>query len=164
MDVRLHHGDTEFVLRVESGDRITVHREGDENGNPRAFSVRALTAGRYAVEHDHGMTTAEAVRDGDTVWVRYRGRTYRLERPRGRKRGGAGGGGSLASPMPGQVQKILVAEGDLVTEGQPLAVVEAMKMQLEIKAPHAGSVVRVRAAEGDQVDAGVPLVELEAGE
>ena len=66
--------------------------------------------------------------------------------------------------MPGQVQKILVQAGDAVEAGQALAVVEAMKMQLEIKAPHAGTVKELLAAEGDQVAAGVPLVALEAAE
>jgi biotin carboxyl carrier protein len=63
--------------------------------------------------------------------------------------------------MPGQVQKLLVAEGDTVEAGQPLLVVEAMKMQLEIKAPEAGRVRRLRVREGEQVMEGVPLAEME---
>jgi biotin carboxyl carrier protein len=63
--------------------------------------------------------------------------------------------------MPGQVQRILVAEGDAVGAGQPLLVVEAMKMQLEVKAPHAGRIRRLLTRAGEQVEAGNPLVELE---
>jgi 3-methylcrotonyl-CoA carboxylase alpha subunit len=62
--------------------------------------------------------------------------------------------------MPGQVVKLLVEPGATVGAGDPLLVVEAMKMQLEIKAPFAGTVTRFLAAEGDQVDAGVDLVDL----
>jgi biotin carboxyl carrier protein len=65
--------------------------------------------------------------------------------------------------MPGQIQKLLVSPGDQVEAHQPLLVVEAMKMQIEIKAPHAGRVAKLLAAEGEQVEAGVPLVELVPG-
>ncbi|MGI8845054.1 MAG: biotin/lipoyl-containing protein, partial [Thermoleophilaceae bacterium] len=62
--------------------------------------------------------------------------------------------GSLESPMPGSVWKVLVAAGDQVEKGQPLLVIEAMKMEHEIVAPVAGPLEELRVAEGDQVDAG----------
>ncbi len=63
--------------------------------------------------------------------------------------------------MPGKVIRILVKEGDDVEAGQGLAVVEAMKMQNELKALRAGRVVRVPAKDGDTVGAGDVLVTLE---
>jgi biotin carboxyl carrier protein len=63
--------------------------------------------------------------------------------------------------MPGKVVRLLVAPGDAVTAGQGLIVVEAMKMQNEIKAPRAGRVLEVRAAEGATVAAGEALLILE---
>jgi biotin carboxyl carrier protein len=75
--------------------------------------------------------------------------------------GAAGGARSIASPMPGKVVRVLVAEGDQVGAGQGLVVVEAMKMQNELKAPGDGRVVSVAAREGATVAAGEVLVTLE---
>jgi biotin carboxyl carrier protein len=56
--------------------------------------------------------------------------------------------------MPGRVVQVLAAVGDEVKEGQPILVLEAMKMQNEIKAPQAGRLTRVRFRAGDYVEAG----------
>jgi len=76
--------------------------------------------------------------------------------------GQVGGAASLESPMPGTLIKVLVAEGDQVTEGQPLLLMEAMKMEHTIVAPYAGRIVRLPYAQGAQVAGGVALVELAA--
>jgi acyl-CoA carboxylase subunit alpha len=69
--------------------------------------------------------------------------------------------GSLVAPMPGSVIRVGVAAGDEVHAGQPLVVVEAMKMEHTIAAPHAGRVAEVRVEAGEQVDTGRVLVVLE---
>ena len=72
--------------------------------------------------------------------------------------GGSGGGvQTLASPMPGKVVRVLVAPGDVVEAGQGILVVEAMKMQNELKAGHAGTVLSITAKEGATVGAGETL-------
>jgi biotin carboxyl carrier protein len=80
-----------------------------------------------------------------------------------RKSAGRGGEGIqiIASPMPGKVVRVLVAAGDPVEAGQGIAVVEAMKMQNEMKAPRAGKVLSVPAKEGDTVAAGEVLATIE---
>jgi pyruvate carboxylase subunit B len=60
--------------------------------------------------------------------------------------------------MPGRVVKVLVAPGDRVAAGQGLVVVEAMKMENEIRARHAGTVTEVRVREGEPVEARAVLV------
>ena len=70
--------------------------------------------------------------------------------------------GSLHAPMPGKVIRVGVAEGDRVTEGQVLVVMEAMKMEHTLRAPHVGEVTEVRHEAGDQVDGGAVLVVIEA--
>jgi propionyl-CoA carboxylase alpha chain len=65
--------------------------------------------------------------------------------------------GSLLAPMPGVVIGIPVAEGDEVTAGQTVLVLEAMKMQHTVSAPHDGVVVGIPVAAGDQVAAGAVL-------
>jgi acetyl/propionyl-CoA carboxylase alpha subunit len=65
--------------------------------------------------------------------------------------------GSLTSPMPGLVVRVLAAAGDSVIKGQPLLVLEAMKMEHEISAPADGALSELRVSEGAQVDAGAIL-------
>jgi biotin carboxyl carrier protein len=79
-----------------------------------------------------------------------------------RDRTGAGensaGPASVTAPMPGKLVTLLVAEGDSVEEGQGVAVVEAMKMQNELKAPKSGTVEKLCVVEGQAVNAGECLL------
>lgn len=77
-----------------------------------------------------------------------------------RKTSGAGGD-SLNAQMPGQVTQVLVAEGDIVKQGQPLLILEAMKMEIRLTAPHNGTVARLLVKPGDTVDRGQQLVEVQ---
>ena len=69
-----------------------------------------------------------------------------------------------ASPMPGKVVKLLVKEGEEVEKGQGLVIVEAMKMENEIKSPVKGTVEKVNFQPGDLVDAAQPIVEIKPEE
>jgi biotin carboxyl carrier protein len=68
---------------------------------------------------------------------------------------------TLTAPMPGKVVRVLVAPGAVVAEGQGLLVVEAMKMENELKSPKAGTVVEVFAREGSTVEANAKLLTVE---
>jgi len=68
---------------------------------------------------------------------------------------------NITAPMPGKVIRVLVQEGDAIETGQGLVVVEAMKMQNEMKASRPGKVVEIRVRDGDTVGAGDTLVVLE---
>jgi biotin carboxyl carrier protein len=68
---------------------------------------------------------------------------------------------SIAAPMPGKVVRVLVAAGDTIEAGQGLIVVEAMKMQNEMKSPKAGTVVEVKTKDGATVAAGEILIVIE---
>jgi len=74
---------------------------------------------------------------------------------------GVGGPQQVKAPMPGKIVKVLVQPGDRVEPRQGLVVVEAMKMENELRAKAAGTVVEVRAVEGTSVEAGAILVILE---
>lgn len=71
-------------------------------------------------------------------------------------------GGRLTAPMPGKLIAFLAQAGDTVTKGQPLAVMEAMKMEHTISAPRDGTVAELLFAVGDQVGDGAELLKLEA--
>ena len=74
----------------------------------------------------------------------------------------AGGGDRVLAPMPGRIVLMRVVIGDIVDEGQELGVMEAMKMELALRAPRAGVIAEVRVATGDFVDADALLIRLEA--
>lgn len=102
---------------------------------------------------------------GDQVTVNGYTVEITLDDPRQWKRSGgvAGAHGrvSMVAPMPGKVVRILVAVGDEVTAGQGIVVVEAMKMQNELKSPRDGRVTMVQAKENDSVSAGTVLAVIE---
>ena len=77
----------------------------------------------------------------------------------GRKADGGGSGPQrLAAPMPGKVVRVLARAGDAVRARQPLVVVEAMKMENELRATHDGTVAEVHVREGMSVEAGALLL------
>ena len=100
------------------------------------------------------------------------GRTFEIEIPDSgpvvKKRRTAGGkkkkSGTVSANIPGKIVTIEVAEGQEVTEGQVILILEAMKMQNEIQAPVNGRVVSVNCEEGQSIEANVPLVVIEPKE
>lgn len=84
--------------------------------------------------------------------------------PRRWRRGGAGleaeGPQEIAAPMPGRIVNVLVKENEEVARNQGLVVIEAMKMQNELRASRAGRVEKVYVTEGTGVEAGVRLLRL----
>jgi biotin carboxyl carrier protein len=89
------------------------------------------------------------------------GEAFELEAVQGRRRPGAEARGSLAAPMPATVIRVDVAPGDSVRKGDSLVILEAMKMELPVRAPADGIVKSVHCQAGDLVKAGASLVELE---
>ena len=104
---------------------------------------------------------------GGSVLVSLLGHRYTvdLEDPRHRLRRGGGlsweGRFDVAAPMPGKIVRVLVAPEQNVEEGQGLVVVEAMKMQNEMRAPKKGRVVALLVRQGDTVGAGDVLATIE---
>ncbi len=73
---------------------------------------------------------------------------------------GSGAGEAVTAALAGNVFKVLVAPGDQVSSGQPILVVEAMKMETEVSAPRSGTIAQVHVSEGDAIAVGDPLVSI----
>jgi biotin carboxyl carrier protein len=160
------------------------------DGEATTLEVESLGAGRYAVTLEgqryeldslvlpHGAVSMLIGHDsynvdfeerGDEVAVLVRGEVFRFDIADERKvrmraaRGGfqAEGKQTITAPMPGKIVKVFVKPGDEVAEGQGVVVVEAMKMENELKAPKAGKVTEVFAKEGTAVEHGAKLVVVE---
>ena len=112
-----------------------------------------------------GGASYEARVTGDQIVIGTHHFTFEIDDPRQWKRSGgaadAHGRASILAPMPGKIVRVLVAAGDDVTAGQGIVVVEAMKMQNEMKAPKAGRVVSLAVKEGDSVTGGTVLAVIE---
>jgi biotin carboxyl carrier protein len=136
-----------------------------EIAQPGVYSV--LMGGRsYDVSHDVSHAVSHGLRvDGAIVTVCGRRFEIDVRDPRRWNRRRAGGAHSgvqhVAAPMPGKVVRLLAAVGDRVEAGQGIAVVEAMKMQNEMKAARAGTVASISAKVGDAVTAGEVLATIE---
>ncbi len=84
-------------------------------------------------------------------------------RSSGKGSGGAAGGDVLASPLQGNMWKVLVKQGDVVTEGQLLCIIEAMKMENEITAHKDGTIAELPISEGAPIAAGAPIATIVNG-
>ncbi len=149
--------DLNLNLRTDGDVPVTV------NGAPLHVTVPDLDAPidqmEWIIVDDH---PHEIVIDPDLRWVRdYTGVHFldvrdldtHMTRPVSRD-------GRIKAPIPGQIKTVLVAEGDRVEAGQPLFILEAMKMENEIHAPKAGVVSQVAVRPGQDVTRHEVLAEI----
>ena len=154
-------------LQVQVGDETTtliVDDAGQVTVDDRTYTVTPVAPGIYLVDDGTARRTVAVAGAGENRWVSVDGQVAEVEiAPEGgsRRRGRRGAGDQMAAPMPATVVKLLVAAGATVAEGDTLIVLEAMKMELPIRAPRAGVVKSIHCAEGDLVQPGVNLLELE---
>ncbi len=134
--------------------------EGWVGATARAHVLIARDTG---IELDGARLSATVVHDGSTLHVFHEGGHWQLgiHDPLAAAEAHEGASGGLTAPMPGKIAAVHVKAGDTVTAGQPLIVVEAMKMEHTIQAATAGKVTEVRFRTGDQVSEGEVLVALE---
>ena len=129
----------------------------------REFSLEPLVPGSYSVLI--GGRSYHVVGAGGMIRVNRRAFQVEVFDPRemrGRKDAAAGEGRQkIAAMMPGKVVRVLVEQGDTVEDGQGLVVVEAMKMQNEMKSPKAGRVIEVKTRPEATVAAGEVLMVIE---
>jgi biotin carboxyl carrier protein len=112
-----------------------------------------------------GRELAHCIRIDSVWWVHHSGSTQRFFPAEAARRTAArADAGGLTAPMPGKILAVMVAVGDDVAAGQPLLVLEAMKMEHQIAAPRAGRVTSLPYTVGEQVQQGQTLAEIESAE
>jgi biotin carboxyl carrier protein len=131
-----------------------------EDGAERTAHVEAPEPGVYSMLLDGRVYEARVEEIAGVLVVMVDGHRFEIEvrdPRRFRRQAGSGGGAgvyTVIAPMPGKVVRVLAGVGDTAEAGQGLLVVEAMKMQNEIKASRAGKVLSLLAKEGATVAAG----------
>ncbi len=159
------------VLLTRTGEEADKQFHVDILEESPLHRVRAEGQVFEIVSDGHGLlriggersTTAWAVAAEDVRWVFVDGRVFELVevRPGDRARSsGPGHHGSLTAPMPATVRRVAVKVGDTVTRGDTLVILEAMKMELPVRAPAAGTIRAVHCREGELVQPGLVLIEI----
>ena len=170
-------------LNSDTFSRLTLkdgERERELRLHYRASGYEIEVAGRHLVVRDAAMEgstvfaeldgrrrQAAALGEGSSLSLLFEGKVYRLGLHDPLTLGAAedvAAGGALTAPMPGKVIQVLVAEGAGVERGDPLIILEAMKMEHTVSAPAAGLVEAVHFEAGDLVDEGAELMALRVEE
>jgi 3-methylcrotonyl-CoA carboxylase alpha subunit len=140
-----------WLLRIDGRAVVLANGAPQPDGS---FAVTIDGVRRRLIVLDYGPETSVFI-DGES-W-----RLVEIDLLAARQ-GGDPAGGRLTAPMPGRVTRLLVEDGNAVSRGQPLMVIEAMKMEHTIVAPADGTVESVRFAVGDMVEEGTELITLAA--
>jgi 3-methylcrotonyl-CoA carboxylase alpha subunit len=132
--------------------------------------ITALGRGAYRVEHDDSAETVYVAGPPGDRWVFWRGQVFRgdfsqpLSDGAATNRSAGPGRGrtqlSLTAPMPARVSRVLVEPGARVSKGETLIVLEAMKMELPVRAPADAAVRAIHCREGELVQADALLMDL----
>ena len=154
----------DVIVNGRAGELRLDSSKFDYNGTVCGYSLESSGPGIFSVLIEGRSYQATVLAPG-TIQVNERIFSVEIFDPRElRARSSAGasqGRQNIAAPMPGKVVRVLVNAGDAVEAGQGLMVVEAMKMQNEMKSPKAGTVIEVKTKDGATVAAGEILVIIE---
>ncbi len=156
--------DETFDIEINEDGRILV------NGEERAIDFRILRTGElYSMLLDHRSYEAVVDERDDTYHVLLAGDMYEVQVTDERSRrlasafmafGDVSGEIPMRAPMPGLIVRVPVEQGQAVTKGQTVVILESMKMENELKAPRDGTVQRVHVAAGENVEQNKVLVTL----
>ena len=160
------HNGNEYEIELSRDGRIV---SASVDGRSYEVEVSEPEAGVYLIKNGSAIYEASVAKTEDGTFRTRIGEHYfdigvaDPKRLRGRSSaaGEHDGVAEIRTAMPGKIVRVLVAAGDAVEKGDGIIVVEAMKMQNELKSPKTGSVSEIRFAEGATVAAGDVLVTIE---
>lgn len=156
MTLTLKFGDRAVAARLGPGGQVSIDNA--------AFTVTEAGSGLYVVDDGQRRWDVAVADSEGGRWISVDGQvlivTVETGGARPVRKASRSAGGMLA-PMPATVVKVLVEPGQSVADGETVLVLEAMKMELPIRAPRAGVVKEVRCRPGELVQPGEALVELE---
>lgn len=146
---------------------VVIERRGADystviDGQEFAFEQLDAQPGQISLRFAGQPVTLYHAADGAQKWVSLDGCTYNLTKPSPRRssHGEQAAGEQVRSPMPAQVRAVQISAGDAVEKGQVLVLLEAMKMEIRIKAPSEGRVINLTVKAGQTVDKDQLLVEI----
>ncbi|MBI5374944.1 MAG: biotin/lipoyl-binding protein [Candidatus Schekmanbacteria bacterium] len=159
-------GEKEYTLEIEKNEnRFDVTINGEEQFSVDAVNLKQDLLSLLIGNKSYLVNIKD---DNRKYMVDVNGETFNIEvyeegSPRRLQRGSSGVQGKqvIKAPMPGKVIKILVKEGDEVEKGKGVAVIEAMKMENELKASANGTIKEINVEEGKAVNAGDTLIVIE---
>jgi len=152
-----------LIVIDERGEHaVTVLDDGRVLVDEVPIAIRIIGDGEVLLGPDES-TVAWVAPSGDRRWVFLDGNVYELETQAAgrRSRRVTSGHSSLSAPMPATVIRVEVSAGAAVRRGDTLVILEAMKMELPIRADTDGTVTSVACKPGDLVQPGVALVEID---
>lgn len=129
-------------------------------GVERPFTVIGTEDERIEVGDGARTDRGVAAIDGDTIWVTFGFDVFEFQVVHGRGGSSARDHDALRPPMSATVTRVVVKAGDEVKTGDVLISLEAMKMELPIRAPHDGVIKAVKCREGDLVQPGQELIDM----
>jgi len=149
----------DIMLDISSNGKTFILTLGDKT--IQAEVLRAEN-GKLDLIIDNQRATAYVSFDNSKHWVTVNGQTFVLTKSSGSRKGGHTHhtAGELTAPMPGQVRAVNISDGDVVTKGQTLLVLEAMKMEIRVHAPWDGVVKKLFVKQGQTVEREQILIEL----
>jgi 3-methylcrotonyl-CoA carboxylase alpha subunit len=141
---------------------IQIETDGHVRVGDAPFTVETIGDGLYRVSDGARQWTVAVAGSDDDRWIFVDGQVHQVElAAAGSSRRRSGGAGhELSSPMPATVVRMLVEPGSHVSRGDTLVTLEAMKMELAIRAPRDGVVSAIHCKTGDLVPPGVNLLDL----
>lgn len=156
-------GEEARTVDVEDEAGATAARTVRLEHEAEPLRVEPLQPGAYRVTQGERSWPVFAAGTRDTCWVFVNGRVLTLEvsSERARRRASVGAHEALSAPMPATVIKILAEPGQTVQKGDTLILLEAMKMELPVRAPGDGTVAAIKCREGELVQPGTPLLEFQ---
>jgi 3-methylcrotonyl-CoA carboxylase alpha subunit len=152
------------VATAEDEDNLLSGLAGFRLNQPVEASAtlgRGGTFRRITMDDDAPMAAVSGFRDDERVVVFYEGQAYGFERSARGSVGAAAGDGAILAPMPGKVTSVEVSQGEMVSKGQRLLTLEAMKMEHGLVAPFDGIVAELTARAGAQVQVDAVLAKIE---